>query len=92
MLTILNNKLAGQGQIIIDVKVTPKSRKDQIIDCFEQLNGRIMLKVKVHGAPKKGEVNANLIDFLSEELDLPKSKLQLISGLTKRHKILQILA
>lgn len=92
MLTILNNKLARQGQIIIDIKVTPKSKNDQIIDCFEQLNGRILLKVKIHGIPKKGEVNANLIDFLSKELQLPKSKLQIVSGLAKRNKILQILA
>jgi uncharacterized protein (TIGR00251 family) len=92
MLNILNNKLAGQGHVIIDVKVTPKSSKDQIVDCFEQLNGRILLKVKIHGAPKKGEVNENLIDFLSDELNLPKSKLQLVGGLTSRRKTLQILA
>ncbi len=92
MLNVLTNKLAGQKQIIIDVKVTPKSREDQIVDCFEQLNGRVLLKVRVHGAPKKGEVNTNLIDFLSDELSLPKSKLQLVSGLTSRNKILLILA
>jgi len=92
MLEILKNKLATQGPITVDIKVTPKSKTNQIIDCFEQLNGRVLIKVKIHGAPKKGEVNAELIDYLSEQMEMPKSKFQIVSGLTKRQKIVQILA
>lgn len=66
------------------------SQNNQILDCFEQLDGHLLLKLKIKGAPEKGKVNAELIDFLSEQLALPKSKIQIIAGLTSRNKILRI--
>lgn len=90
MLDLIHNQLKSNPTLLIDVKVTPKSRQNQLLECFEQLNGRIMLRVKIQGAPVKGKVNAELIDFLAQELGIAKSKLQLVAGLTSRHKILKI--
>ena len=90
MLSPLNKKLSQLGQITIDLKVIPKSKINKILECYEQSNGRLMLKVKIQGVPEKGKVNTALIEFLSQELHLSKSHFQLISGLKSRKKILYI--
>lgn len=90
MLDLIHKQLKTNPNLLIDLKVTPKSRQNQLLECFEQLNGRIILRVKIQGAPEKGKVNAELIDFLAQELGLAKSKLQLAAGLTSRYKILKI--
>ena len=96
MLQLLLDKIsaarasANPTSILLDLKVTPKSRQNQIIDCFEQLNGHLLLQLKIHGIPEKGQVNQEIIEYLSRELNLPKSNLRLIAGLTSRRKILQI--
>jgi hypothetical protein len=90
MIQIIQQQLKLKNPLLIDLKVTPKSKNNQLLECFEQLNGRVMLKVKIQGAPEKGKVNQELLKFLSNQLDLPKSHLQLVAGLTSRNKVLQI--
>lgn len=91
MLNLLNEKLAFQtGRLIVDLKVTPRSRENKIVDCYEQKNGRLMIKLKIRGIPRKGEVNTNLIDFISEELHISKSNFQIMSGIKTRKKIMYI--
>ena len=90
MLNIINEKLSHAGRLTIDLKVTPRSRENKIVDCYEQKNGRVMLKLKIRGVPRKGEVNSNLVDFISEELHLSKSNFQIMSGIKTRKKILHI--
>jgi len=90
MLTKIQQQLKVHPQLLVDLKVTPKSKLNQVIDCYEQLNGRVLLKLKIQGAPEKGKVNLSIIEYLSKQLKLPKSHLQLIGGLTSRTKLLQI--
>jgi uncharacterized protein (TIGR00251 family) len=44
------------------------------------------LKIQIKAPPRDGEANASLIDFLSEFLKLPKSRIQLVQGESSRQK------
>lgn len=70
---------------IIQIKVTPNASKNQIVDRKE---GVLYLRIK--GVPEKGRVNEELIKFLSKELDIPKSSIEMVSGHTARLKRLKI--
>jgi uncharacterized protein len=71
--------------MILTVKVIPRARKNEIAG-YE--NG--VLKVRLHAVPEKGKANEELIDFLAEEFDLPKSSITLVKGKTSRLKHLKI--
>jgi len=67
------------------VKVVPKSSRNSLAG-WE--NGE--LKVRLNAVPEKGSANKELIDFLSEILNIPKSHIILTHGKTSRHKRLLI--
>ncbi len=71
--------------MLITVKVTPRARKNAIIS-YE--NG--ILKVRLHAIPEKGRANAELIAFLADTFDLPKSSFTLLRGNASRNKQLNI--
>jgi len=70
---------------IIQVKITPRSSKN----AFEGWQGDV-LRIRLHAVPKKGEANEELISFLSERLEIPKSHIRLVSGQTSRLKRIEI--
>jgi hypothetical protein len=82
----LNNKLtvnkSSEG-FRLAVKVTPGAGRNEIAG-FK--NG--ILHVKVNAAPEKGKANQELIDFLAEKLEIKKSSVLIIKGLTGRHKVI----
>lgn len=71
--------------MILKVKVIPNAHKNQI-DGFS--DG--VLKVRVQAPPDKGKANEELIDFLAETFDIPKSHIRLLSGHASRIKKLEI--
>jgi uncharacterized protein (TIGR00251 family) len=71
--------------MIILIKTTPNASNN----CILGMQGGA-LRVKVAAQPDKGKANDELIDFLSEEFDVPKSKIRILSGHTSRLKRLEI--
>jgi hypothetical protein len=71
--------------VIVTVKVIPRAQKNAI-DGYE--NG--ILKVRLHALPEKGEANEELIEFLSDVFDLPKSSITIMRGNTSRIKHVKI--
>jgi hypothetical protein len=69
----------------IQIQVTPNASKNQIVD---DQNG--LLRIRIKGAPEKGEVNKALIEYLAKELRVAKSRIELVSGHTSRYKKLNI--
>lgn len=65
----------------LKVKVIPKASCNQIAGWENE-----ELKVRLKAVPEKGEANECLISFLSEVLNIPKSRIAIISGQTSRHK------
>ena len=67
------------------IKVKPNSRTDEII-C--EADGS--LKVKIKAQPVEGKANKYLVEYLSEVLNLPKSKIRLLKGESSSFKTLEI--
>jgi uncharacterized protein len=67
--------------ISFKVKVVPKSSRNEIVGWEDE-----ELKVKLAAVPEKGEANAELIDYLSEILNIGKSKIKLVKGEKSRRK------
>ncbi|MCP5469316.1 MAG: DUF167 domain-containing protein [Chlamydiales bacterium] len=64
----------------IVVKVTPKAKKEEVLDEGE------FLRVKVTAAPDKGEANRACIKLLAKHFDVPQRDVILIRGETARTK------
>jgi uncharacterized protein len=71
--------------MIIKVKITPKSKLNQILD-FEN----DILKIKIKAVPEKGKANQELINFLSDILSISKSSIKILSGEHAKIKLIQI--
>lgn len=69
------------GGVIIPVRAQPGARKNAVTGVHAG-----QLKVSVTQAPEKGKANAALIEVLSEALEIPRSKISLVSGATVSQK------
>ena len=67
------------------IKVRPGSKTDEIL---READGSI--KVKIKAQPVEGKANKYLVEYLSEVLGLPKSKIVLLKGETNSFKTLEI--
>ncbi|MCC7431970.1 DUF167 domain-containing protein [Candidatus Peregrinibacteria bacterium] len=90
MLKSLLNRISNHLEINLEIKVTPKSKTNQILEYLEIDPQNFRLKAKIQGAPVKGQVNDKLIDYLASELNLAKSRLSLYKGSKNRLKIIKI--
>lgn len=71
--------------VTIDVRVVPRASRSEIVG-FE--NG--VLKVRISAAPVDNAANIELIKILSKTLGVPRSDIEIITGLTSRSKSLRI--
>lgn len=69
----------------VKLKITPRSSCNSI----EKLSDD-SFKVKLTAAPVEDEANKKLIAFLSKQWKIPKSKIEIVKGLTSRNKIIKI--
>jgi uncharacterized protein len=74
------------GGLEIALRVTPKSRMDQMTGLHGASNGPLSLALKFCALPDKGAANKAVIDLLAKALGVPKSCISLLSGSTKRNK------
>ncbi|MFH1218546.1 MAG: DUF167 domain-containing protein [Candidatus Peregrinibacteria bacterium] len=70
----------------LQVKVIPKSPKNEIIEILADNT----VKIRIKAPPEKGRANAELLKFLSKELNLPLQNLSIISGKTEQRKLIKI--
>jgi uncharacterized protein (TIGR00251 family) len=73
----------NKGRLLIIAK--PNSRKNEILGYD---NEKKAVKIAIAAQPEDGKANKELIKFLSKEC---KIKARIISGLTSREKLLEIL-
>jgi uncharacterized protein len=69
----------------LEVHVQPGSSRN-LITGYE--SG--VLKVKLTAPPVEGKANQKLVEFLADALDVPKSDIKVKTGLTGKHKLLEI--
>lgn len=69
------------GGVIIPVRAQPGAKKNAVTGVHAG-----QLKVAVTQAPEKGKANQALIEVLAEALQVPRSRISLISGATSGQK------
>ncbi len=69
----------------LKVKVVTNSSKRM----YEVL-GENELKVKIHSTPQKGKANKELLEFLSEIFNVPKSNIKIIKGEKSNRKEIEV--
>jgi uncharacterized protein (TIGR00251 family) len=77
----------GQMGAAIAVRLAPRASKNEISEVME--DGAV--KIRLTAPPVDGQANAALIEFLSGVLGVPKSKIEIVGGLTSRDKLVTIL-
>ena len=77
----------GKVGAAITVRVTPRMAKNEIGEILE--DGTI--KIRLTAPPVDGKANECLINYLAEVLEIKPSKIEIISGLTGRNKLISIL-
>jgi uncharacterized protein len=66
---------------LLNVRVTPRSSRDEIIGWNEG-----ELRVRLRAPPVEGRANEALRRFLAERLDVPLADIELVGGLSSRSK------
>ena len=74
-----------QDGIKINVKVTPRSSKNEIIG---KRGDR--LAIKLTSPPVEGRANKDLVKFLAKKLGVPSSSISILKGDISRDKILYV--
>ena len=76
-------KITKDG-VLVKLKISPNASKNAII---KDENG---LKIKVTAQPVENKANKALIEFLSKELKVPKSLIEIVKGGTSKEKTVLI--
>jgi uncharacterized protein len=76
----------GQRGSALAVRVTPRASRNEIVELLH--DGTI--KVRIAAPPSDNEANETLIEFLSEVLGIPKSRLDIVAGVSGRDKLISV--
>lgn len=74
-------KKINANQIELSIYAKPNAKRSALVAISET-----ELHIALHAKPHEGEANAELIEFLSELFQLPKSQISLQRGARGRHK------
>lgn len=76
----------GKRGSALAVRVTPRASRNEIVELLD--DGTI--KVRIAAPPTDSEANETLIDFLSEILGIPKTRLDIVAGVAGRDKLISV--
>ncbi len=76
---------AAKNETRISVKVQPSAPRNEIVG----FTGDV-LRIKIAAPPERDKANKELIDFLSQTLDISKSRITIIKGHTSHNKVIAI--
>ncbi|MBM5782499.1 MAG: YggU family protein [Pelagibacterales bacterium] len=80
----------GENFTLLHVKITPNSSQNKICGTYINEKSQEYLKVQLASQPIDGKANEELIKFLAKILQIPKSKVEIISGKTSKFKMVKI--
>lgn len=75
------------GAVLVDIHVMPNAAKTQVQGLHDGA-----LRVRLHAPPVDGKANLALQAWLADQLDLPKSAVELLRGASARRKQLRVAA
>lgn len=77
----------GSGGAALPVKVVPRASKNEIVGVGPDGT----LKIRVTAPPVDGAANEAVIELLAKALDLPKSNIEIVGGLSSTSKLVSVL-
>ncbi|HTP00105.1 MAG TPA: DUF167 domain-containing protein [Anaerolineales bacterium] len=77
----------GRMGSALAVRITPRASRNEIAEVLP--DGTI--KIRIAAPPVDGEANEQLLVFLAEVLNVPKSRLEIVAGETGRDKLISVL-
>ena len=80
---------AGNGCVIVRVRLTPKSSVEGVDGVIPSAEGQA-LAARVRAVPAEGEANAAVEKLIARWLDVPKSTVRVTAGAKSRIKSLTI--
>jgi uncharacterized protein (TIGR00251 family) len=75
-------RLREDGSLNLNVKVMPKSSRNEIVGILE--DGSV--KLKITAAREKGKANAAICSYLAEVFEIPKRNVEIVRGETSPNK------
>jgi len=87
LLIKLQEKLTKDKKILIQFKVSPGSKKNELI---EIMSDQITYKIKIKAIPENNKANIELINFLSQKLKIKKDNIIIKSGHSNSIKKIEI--
>lgn len=72
----------------IEIKVIPNANSDRIVISKEQDSYQVRVYITV--TPEDGKANKQVVKLLAKELNIPKTKIDIIKGLKSRNKTIAI--
>ena len=67
-----------------NVRVTPHAKQNKVVE------GDGVLRVYTTVAPENGRANSAVVELLADYLDVPKSRIKILKGLTGRDKVVAV--
>jgi uncharacterized protein YggU (UPF0235/DUF167 family) len=77
----------GKGGAALAVRVTPRSSTNQVAEILN--NGTVRIRLAASGEDQ--QINRSLLQYLSEVLQVPISKLDIVAGMNGYDKLISIL-
>ena len=74
----------------VALKVTPRAAEDRIAGIAQDADGRAVIKVSVTAAPDRGKANQAVIRLLAKTWRIPKTRIEIVTGVSDRRKGLHI--
>ncbi len=71
--------------VYLSIKLQPNASKNEIVGQENEY-----IRIRVQSPPVDGKANKALIDFLSKELGVKKSQINIVTGQTSRLKRVQV--
>lgn len=75
---------------LLFVRAIPGVSQTKIAGTFVDEKGQEYLKIRVAAAPEDGKANDELINFLSKNLKIPKSQIEITRGEVARIKVIKL--
>ena len=77
----------GKKGAALAIRVTPRARRNEIVEVLS--DGTV--KIRLTAPPDEGESNQALVNFLSDVLNVPSARIEIVAGTTGRDKLVSIL-
>jgi hypothetical protein len=77
----------GKKGSALAVRVTPRSRKNEIAEILN--DGTVRIRLTAAGDDMK--INQELINFLAEALEVPRGRVDIVAGVSGKDKLVSIL-